>query len=174
MVVRLRNRYIVWSDRQARQIGVPAAAVPISPRGECMLNKVRWLSGAVVLLSAAALSATPPASAAPAAVGLALTVDAAPSFTPGTIGEVSLFCDDNPQNAFSSAAATLFYRATSPSGISGYDIRALYAGGIGSSQHYSSASPLSWTASNYNGDCGGGSQSQVGWRITAHDRAGTA
>ena len=127
---------------------------------------------AVAAAVAASASWAAPAVAAPDA-GLHLTVAPAPSFTVGSQGTIDDFCAFGNPDVYSNARATLTFRATSPSGIAGYDLRATYAGQPPDSPiHQTTNTPLTWNATNYSDDCGGGSLSQVGWRITAHDRAG--
>ena len=117
---------------------------------------------------------TAPAIAAPDA-GLRLTVAPAPAFTVGSQGAVDNSCDFGNPDVWSLAQGTLAFSATSPSGITGYDIRAVYAGmPPGVRMHQATNAPVVWTATNYSDGCGGGSFEQEGWKITAHDSAGHA
>lgn len=133
-----------------------------------MIGSTLVALGAVTALVALAA----PATAEPAA-GLTLTVAPAPSFVVGSQGRTDDFCGFGQPAVYSEAEAALAFRATSPSGIAGYDVRRLYAGqGPSAPVHRATNAPLRWSATNYSDDCGGGSLAQTGWRVTAHDKAG--
>ena len=126
-------------------------------------------AGAAVLC----LSAVAPSAGAAPAAPLALKLSTSPAFTVGDVGGVFDLCGSGGKATNSSALATLTYSATASSGISGYDISKVFAGAPPVQvAHPAKATPLTWRADNYNGDCGGGSQLQDGWRVTAHDNAG--
>jgi hypothetical protein len=133
-----------------------------------MRTSGRTLVVAATLLAATALAAAPPAAATDTANGLTLDVSRVPHFTVGSQGGlVKDSCQD-----YSTAQATLTYKATSPSGISGYDIAEIHGEGVYPPTHHSSHVPLVWTADTYTWPCGGESLALIGWKIVAHDNAG--
>lgn len=127
----------------------------------------------VVVAAAAALTWSAPALAEPDA-GLRLTVDAAPSFVVGSQGGIADVCGYPQPDVWSDAAARLGFRATSPSGITGYTARVIYVGQPPGGPRQLRSGPLRWQATNYDDGCGGGSVRQDGWHITARDSAGHA
>lgn len=147
-------------------------AAPSSRRTRAARRAGLLVAGAgTAVLSLAAVS---PAGAAPAAASpVVLKLPPSPAFTVGDVGGVFDVCGDGLKGANSTALATLTYSATAPSGIAGYDVSKVFAGAPPVVvAHPVKPTPITWSADNYDGDCGGGSQLQDGWRVTARDRAG--
>ncbi len=162
-------------EHAMRQLAPATLSSAPSPRRARPARRAALAAAVAGVSTLLSFSATGhPASAEPApASPISLTLPASLSFTVGDVGGTFDLCGVGGKLTSSTALATLRYSATAPSGISGFDVSQVFAGAPPMLfEHVAKARPVTWRADNYNGDCGGGSQEQIGWRVTAHDNAG--
>lgn len=132
-------------------------------------------STVVAVAAAAVLAMTgAPAFAADTAAPV-LKAGPQAGFTLGsTVTDWDLLGTADKEDDYTDVSHSLEWSATDVgSGVCNYDLERVYAGTEPTTVFArSSATSFTDVLTNYNGDYGGGSQMQVGWRVTARDCAG--